>query len=149
MKSVALALVVCGCTSSASDSNDPTNNPQLPGDYTVHREMTGYEACPPYEEPLDFALSITSACATSPVDYATCEEITTAGGVLQFKLDEQWNAGAGVPSDYPRYVIATVDFMLHQDGDNLGGTAAGGYVYDTPTTGDDCRFNWNVTATRN
>jgi hypothetical protein len=147
MKSVALVLVVCGCTS--SDPNDPTTNPQLPGDYTVHREMTGYEACPPYEEPLDFALAITPGCATSPVTTEMCEPITTTAGMFEFDLDERWDAGAGVPSDYPRYVIARVHYALHLSGDALTGSADGGYAYDTPTTGDDCRFTWNVNATRN
>ena len=148
----ACLVVVGGCT--ADWDGDPlgTGDPvdsDLTGEYTVHRMMTGFEACPPYEEPIDFALTITSACAQSAIAGATCEAITHANGVLEFQLSERWNAGPGVPNDYPRYVFATVSYMLHEEGDALVGSAIGSYAYHTETTGDDCHYNWNVTATRN
>jgi hypothetical protein len=134
----ALLVLVGGCT---GDS--------ISGEYTVHRTMTNYEACPPYEEPIDFALSIKSECATSPVAGAVCKPITRVDGQLQFELDERWGAGPGVPSNYPRYVVARVSYMLHDEGDVLAGTANGHYFYDLETTGDDCYYDWDVTATPN
>jgi hypothetical protein len=109
----------------------------------------GYDACPPYDEPVDFAVSLTPTCASSVVDSESCEPVTNVNAAYLFKLDERWNGDATLPTSYPPYVITTVNYVLHLDGNVLSGTADGSYIYDTPTTGGDCTYSWNVTATRN
>ena len=135
----ALLVLVGGC----SDSD-------LEGEFTVHRTMTNYEACPPYESPIDFPVSITAECVESPIAAdVVCEPVTRVDGELQFELSERWNAGPGIPNGYPSYVAAGVSYMLREEGDRLVGTAMGHYAYHTETTGDDCYYVWDVTATPN